>query len=226
MDIAETIAVLGTVLSGAATGASVLATSELSKRLISRVFEKPRKLSAEGAILKSGTVIVGGDIARVGAAAERPRFNLAKRQVLARMEEARVLLAKKEGAARASLWSARSLTFGQYVIGGVLASSFVQQKTSPQIIGVLGILVLLASLITQHYHPEVAAKVASQKAEQLKDLLRRSEDCLVGFEATMDADNDDPTPLLELLRTITSELSRITSEQVSATLPARRTPNT
>jgi hypothetical protein len=117
-------------------------------------------------------------------------------------------LAKKEGAAKASLWSARSLTFGQYVIGGVLASSFIQQKTSPQIIGVLGILVLLASLITQHYHPEVAAKMASQKAEQLKDLLRRSEDCLVAFEATMDTDSDDPTPLLELLRTITSELSR------------------
>jgi hypothetical protein len=216
LDIAATLGAVGAAVSAAAMGASVAATSEVSKRLISRIFKRDE--------IPSKNVFVHASASGVEiAGSNRPRFKLAKRQVFVRMEEARTLLARKEGSAKASLWSARCLTFGQYVIGGVLASSFVQQKTSPQIIGVLGILVLLASLITQHYHPEVAAKVASQKADQLKDLLRRSEDCLVGFEATMDEDLDDPTPLLELLRTITSELSRITSEQSSTTpAPARR----
>src|SRR5438067_5525827 len=61
-----------------------------------------------------------------------------------RLREAKLELKRQESIAR---WNGRadgSLVFGQYIIGGVLASSFIQQSLSPQLIGVLGVLVLLS----------------------------------------------------------------------------------
>ena len=131
-------------------------------------------------------------------------------QVSRPLHEARTIRAKKRTSATAFTWSARFLTFGQYIIGGVLASSFVQQKTSPQVIGVFGVLVLLASLITQHYHPELSAQTSSREAEQLGALIRESEDRIVVIEATMTGNKDDPQRLLELLEKVSRELKAIT----------------
>lgn len=58
----------------------------------------------------------------------------------------------------------RLLTIGQYVIDGVLASSFIQETLTKQWIGRLGLLVLLASLFRQRFHPEVEAENARKKA--------------------------------------------------------------
>lgn len=51
-------------------------------------------------------------------------------------------------------WSKRSsnlLVMSQYIIGGVLASSFVQGLLNPPWVGVLGVLVLVASLFKQQF---------------------------------------------------------------------------
>ncbi len=93
-----------------------------------------------------------------------------------RLQEVREALARQQRLASAFRWANTLLTFGQFVIGGVLASSFIQDTLSKQGIGVLGLLVLLSSLVRQHYRPEVQFVGASQRAAWLKSLLRKAED--------------------------------------------------
>jgi hypothetical protein len=178
----------------AATAFSAAAASSLSKRWL-RNFGTARKPTEPDYGATSAT--------------KQPRLYAAKKQIFVRLEETRAQRARKEVVSRTSRWSSRSLTFGQYIIGGILASSFVQQKTSPQLIGIFGVLVLIASLITQHYHPEVTAQIATLKVGQLKDLIRESEDRLVVIDTLMPDASDNPHQYLELLESISAQLKNI-----------------
>lgn len=149
-----------------------------------------------------------------------PRWNRAKAQVLTRIGEARALRLAQERAARRARWATNSLVFGQYVIGGAMATSFLQRSLSPNVIGIFGVLVVVASLLKQHYHPETNAQSAWQKASQLSVLVRQSEDRLVVIETTGDGHTDDPALVLELLERISAETSRIMS---TPDLPAPKT---
>jgi hypothetical protein len=146
------------------------------------------------------------------------RFTMARNQVYTRITEARLAKLKQERRARWSRWSANSLTFGQYIIGIVMGTAFVQKTLSPNIIGIFGVLVVVSSALKQHYHPEATAQIAVQRAYDLESLIRQSEDRLVVIETTVDRDADDPALVLELLERISAEISRITppsSELVS-----------
>ena len=69
--------------------------------------------------------------------------------------------------------SANLLVRGQYVVRGLLASSFVKESlSSPKLVGFLGVLVLLASLIKQYFHPEISTENARRKATKLKAMIR------------------------------------------------------
>jgi hypothetical protein len=148
-----------------------------------------------------------------------PRIDKATSQVLIRLAEARTVKASQERLARLSRWANNSLFFGQYVIGGAMATSFIQKTLSPTIVGVFGVLVVVASLVKQHYHPETNAQSASQRASQLDTLIRQGEDRLVVIETTIQ-NGDDPALFLELLERISTEISRIKSSPVE---PAAKT---
>jgi hypothetical protein len=122
---------------------------------------------------------------------------------------------------RWSRWSNNSLTFGQYVIGGVMATPFVQKSLSPAIIGVFGVLVVAASLLKQHYHPDVTAQSAAQRAGQIEALVPQSEDRLVVIEMTAEPTADDPVLMLEVMERVSAELTRITLAPVEPAPPAR-----
>ncbi len=190
----------GAVASAIALTASAAAASDLFKRFLSSRSTEPVQITLYDE--KSDT-------------SPPTRFQIAKRQVLHRLKEAQALQEKKQTSATASIWSARSLTIGQYVIGGVLASSFIQQHIPSTIVGVLGVLVLLASLISQRFHPEVTAQIAMQKAAQLEVMIRQSEDRIVVIETTQ-GDGDDPQKMLELLEKASRELNAITLDNSDA----------
>jgi hypothetical protein len=135
---------------------------------------------------------------------------IAQYQIITRLKEGRAFKDKWERYATGYRWSGHFLTFGQYVIGGVLASSFVQQSLSPQIVGFFGVLVLLASLIKQQYHPEVSAQRAAQKAAQAKIMIRDAEDSLAILQSSEDFPYN-PAPLVELLKRISAVLNAIES---------------
>lgn len=76
-------------------------------------------------------------------------------------------------------WYSRAdglLIIGQYIIGGLLASSFIQETFTPKLIGVLGILVLLSSLIRQRFRPDLKANGSKNNIVILRDLIRKVED--------------------------------------------------
>ena len=75
-----------------------------------------------------------------------------------RLNEARELLGRQESSAKWNRRANGSLTFGQYILGGVLATSFVQVSLSAQGVSLLGVLVLISSLVHQTYRPDLQAR--------------------------------------------------------------------
>jgi hypothetical protein len=94
----------------------------------------------------------------------------------ARLRETRIALRRQRRLATAYRLAGSLLTFSQVVIGGILTSSFVQQSLSKDLVGILGLIVLAASLVRQYSRPEVLFLGARQRAAQLKALIRDAED--------------------------------------------------
>jgi hypothetical protein len=141
--------------------------------------------------------------------AKKTAAQVARDQILVRLNEVTLAVRAQEGTAKAARISNILLTVGQYVIGGVLASSFVQESLSPKWVGLLGVLVLIASLVKQQFHPELNAEDARKKASQLKALIRTSEDQLAILDAKMASGKDHSDALIALLTQITRRLNEI-----------------
>jgi len=95
---------------------------------------------------------------------------------LVRIAEIASALQRQE---RIATWSGRAdvlLVFGQVVIGGLLASTFLQDELSKSVIGLLGVLVLVASLVHKQFRPDVNYAAARQRAVLHRQLLRETED--------------------------------------------------
>jgi hypothetical protein len=93
-----------------------------------------------------------------------------------RLQEARQALAQQGALATKHRIAGLILLFGQYIFGGLLASSFMQDMMSKQMMGVLGLFVLASSLVRQHYNPEIHCIAANQRAARLRALIRETED--------------------------------------------------
>lgn len=89
--------------------------------------------------------------------------------------------------ARLSSSAATLLTFSQFVVGGLLASSFIQESLSPNTVGLLGLLVLLSSLINQRYRPDLHATQAKQRMFKARKIIRSVEDDLFAIRNGMDS---------------------------------------
>lgn len=205
----------GLYLAGGALVVATAAASTFAKQLGSVLVSRMTKITIHGVEVEPSRELATEPL-------RKPRFELAKKQVVRRLEEARELQVRKTSSAKVSKLSAGLLTFAQYIIGGVLASSFVQQETSPAVIGLFGVLVLLASLVSQHFHPEASAQTAALKADQIGALIREAEDRIVVIEAKSSAE-DDPQAVLDLLERISAQLNAITltpSVPASATKPS------
>ena len=138
-----------------------------------------------------------------------PPSQVARTRALARLDEVKLAMRARRGSARLSRISSNLLTVGQYIVGGVLASSFVQESLSPKSVGLLGILVLIASLVKQHFHPELKAEDARQKASRLQALIRTSEDQLTILDAKIASGQDHSDALIALMTQITKRLNEI-----------------
>ena len=117
-------------------------------------------------------------------------------------------------------WSRRangSLQFGQYIIGGVLATSLVQASLSPGIVSLLGVLVLVSSLVHQHYRPDLRLYGAKRRTVQLKALIRDVEDALYEIEQQ----RQGATSVFELRKMVSQALSQIEASEVSEYEPKR-----
>jgi hypothetical protein len=107
-----------------------------------------------------------------GAAALPPSAN----PVESRLNEARRELRSQRRKATVQKMASVLLTTGQYIVGGLLASSFIQETVSKQLGGGLGVVVLVSSLFRQHLRPEAQYLGARHRAIQIASLIRQVED--------------------------------------------------
>ena len=84
----------------------------------------------------------------------------------------------------------------------------MQQSLTPNIIGLLGLLVLLSSIVKQQYHPDVRARIAGQKAARLQALIRETNDRLVAIKTAGESE-DDVKAVLALVTKLTSVLNEM-----------------
>jgi hypothetical protein len=136
-------------------------------------------------------------------------FQVARGRVVARIAEVNTFRGAQDKKARISSWSSNLLTVAQYVIGGVLASSFVQESLTPKWVGALGVLVLVASLFKQQFHPEIDAEQARKKSAQAVSLVRSSEDRLAILDAKTANGDDHSDAMVTLMTEITQGLNEI-----------------
>jgi hypothetical protein len=74
------------------------------------------------------------------------------------------------------------LISSKFVVGGLLASSFIIKTLGETITGFLGIVVLGSSLANQRFRPDMLRRISFEKLRRLRSLKRRLEDEL--YEAT------------------------------------------
>jgi len=130
-----------------------------------------------------------------------------------RLTEARQALSRQGSIAK---WNKRAnawLTFSQYVIGGVLATSFMQNALSKEVVGFLGVLVLLSKLIHQHYRPDVSFRAAQRRSVQLKRLIRGAEDEVFTIKQEMEG----APSILDVRTRVSNGLSDIEEEELAET---------
>jgi hypothetical protein len=114
-----------------------------------------------------------------------------------RLSEARDALRRQEISITWNRRTMNALTFSQYIIGGVLASSFVQTQLTKETVGFLGVLVLVSSLIHQRYRPDIKYRNGKQRAAQLRAAIRKAEDAV--FDARTQKKGRDAIPPIRQL---------------------------
>lgn len=127
-----------------------------------------------------------------------------------RLDEARRYLQRQDTMARWNSRAAASLTFSQYIVGGILATSFVQESLPREVVGFLGLLVLIASLIHHRFRPDIYARCARERAMHLKAMIRRAEDALY----TIGAGKADAASVLKVRKMVSQALAEIEASEL------------
>ena len=154
--------------------------------------------------------------------AQTPRRNLGEEQVKIRLLQAARALAREKGKASAAAWAFYPLAFTQFIVGGVLASAFVKQSLHQNTTGVLGVVVLAATLMKELYHPELVRAAARKKASQLEALIRYSEDQIAEIRAKRTNESGRNSAFLSLVKIISDTLTQIDNPDA---LPRTQTQN-
>lgn len=115
-----------------------------------------------------------------------PNIETTNWEVDTRLSEARRGLERQEEIVQWNNWTINTLTFGQYVIGGVLVMSFIQSLLSPGTIGFLGILIVGSSLIHQRFRPDIKVQSACKRAVRFRQLIRKAEDMIFEMKRRKD----------------------------------------
>lgn len=113
---------------------------------------------------------------------------------------------------RWNTYSSTLLTIGQFVVGGVLASSFIQESLSPNLIGLLGVIVLITSLINQRFRPDLHAAQAKQRMYKARRLMRGIEDDIFAIQ-----NSTEGAPLvIEVRRRASNGLTELEDKEIQA----------
>ncbi|MGF6816495.1 hypothetical protein OKW33_003366 [Paraburkholderia atlantica] len=129
-------------------------------------------VAAIAALLASG-VTSWISFRRKAPALADPNANLEEQT---RTDEVKEALKRNESMARWAGGTNALLVFATVVIGGVLATSLVQQAMDHSMLSLLGVIVLLSSLMHQQFRPDLRHRGARRRVAALTVLLSEAED--------------------------------------------------
>jgi hypothetical protein len=162
-----------------------------------------------------GTYILGNpspsreDVSRV-CVGETPTFDPAETGLKVRFQDVKKELRRQHRLATASRIADTLLTIGQFIVGGLLTSSFLQERLPREMVGFLGLIVLGSSLIRQHLKLDVAVAGFRQRTVQLRHLIRTAEDQLFSRN-----EGDENALTLSQIRSLLSDgLTKIEESQL------------
>ena len=138
-------------------------------------------VSAILTILAVGGVVLGSALAfrwrtHKGSDSKAPLY------VQARIDEVRDAIRAQKAIALTTGIANTFLVFGQIVIGGTLASTFLQENINKNVTGALGVLVLISSLVHQQFRPDLVRRGARRRIVRLGAILRDAEDSVYYIE--------------------------------------------
>jgi hypothetical protein len=149
------------------------------------------------------------DVSRV-CVEESPIFDPAENGLKVRFQDVKKELRRQRSLATVYRIADTLLTIGQFIVGGLLASSFLQEKLPREMVGFLGLIVLGSSLLRQHFRPDAELAGCRQRAVQLKLLIRTAEDQLFSRD-----EGDENAPTLSRIRSMLSDgLTKIEESQL------------
>lgn len=137
-----------------------------------------------------------------------PLPNTVSRLIDVRLEEARAMRDEEQVRARRSGLADVLLTTGDYVVGGVLATSFAQHELPSFLVGGLGLVVLVSSMAQQRFHPEIEKIKAVRKAARLRKLVRETENLVAVAENAPSG-----KARVEIIQRLSQELAEIELEE-------------
>lgn len=215
------LAAIATILKRLLEPISEMVLNKLREPISERVTRYFKPHSSEESLpseeaLPSDAPVSGVELLDSGRTNLHSPHQLARAYAVLRLNDAKAARRQEESSAKLSRILSGALTFAQVVIGGVLASSFVQESLPPKTVGVFGVLVLIASLVKQQYHPEVDAEQARQRASKLRILIRRSEDELATIDTRSARGKDRPDALIDLRNRISLGLTEIENLEAGA----------
>ena len=199
VDVAGILQIL-TLIAGTSSvlgGALAEAASSISRKRAGKVDGVAKALEEKTADIESPSIV-------------------ARRHVKTRIKEAIDYRADQLRAAKWSNGSSNLLIIGQYIIGGVLASSFIQEWLTPKWVGALGVVVLIASLFRQQYLPELKVEPSKRNGAKAQGLIRLSEDQLAILDAKIAGGQDHTDAMIALITHITEKLSEIENPEALA----------
>jgi hypothetical protein len=117
-----------------------------------------------------------------------PHIETTNWEVDTRLSEARRELERQEEIVRWNRWTINLLTCGQYIIGGVLALTFIEILLSPWKLGFLGILLIGSCLTHQRFRPDIKLLSTCKRGVWLRGLIRRAEDMIFEMKRRKDVE--------------------------------------
>jgi hypothetical protein len=161
---------------------------------------RERKSSEE-----SNEILIAGSSATLQSEAKEKSLQERQSEHLnRRMSEVNETITSLSREVRITSLSNNLLVAGQYVVGGTLATSFLQESLSSTTVGVLGLVVLVATIVHQRYRPDLRARVAKSKLALLRATVRKSQDNIVRL---------DQPEYIKLIGELTKALNQIENEE-------------
>lgn len=138
-----------------------------------------------------------------------------------RLEEAQEKLQTHINTAKWTKRTSNFLVVSQYAVGATLTTSFVQSNSQSWITGVLGLVVLLASVIYTRFRPDLRMASANRRVAILSAAIRKAEDGVFALKKRIKGS----PKLIEIRRELTEVLNQVDhSELTESYLPLPDNP--